>query len=1183
MSEGENQAKNEAVAEVASANDSSVSTASKLASDTFASPTTRTDTVVQTAADNLLLARATFDAPAANPLVNPVVKPETVKPATLNQPENTVNSYNLPLANTQGLLNPKFDARNLRLDPRLLDPRQKAGFYGNVQNAESDIFPFFAQERLRPEVRLENLNRTQVSDRPEIQEIINASKFYNGAVLWHGTKYERSVSEGRFASAAAVSRVLQDVGYNYADSSKPANLLNKLVANGWEVVGMSQARPGDVVIGGKTATQWREGNDNAVAGIVGPNGTVYSTGGEGGRWTQGTMDQLFPADQYKDQIWVLRPPKGLPPINDFNPQAMDNPNAMLPNQPEMPGRINFDQFSSTFRGHVQRDFNQPNPNMLPGYNPNARFEQPMQPNQYRLDQMPQQWVNPRQPLDAQSERPPVPPPGVNVYEFYDAYYKNKWEQYYKAKYERGDFNRPGNDRTQGPEIIDGPRSQHRSAQIFDLARRSVGRPLWQSSEWADKTENGRLGSATSVGEVLKAAGFDYAHSPGVADLSKTLIRHGWQPTALQNLRAGDIIYGATQDGWEGKSGPTASMGIVGENGFVYICDRRTGNWARMRMEEAFPPEQYGRRLWAVRAPERDVTPTVADPPRRNQYPTDNPNNPTYSAEQPTYSSAVADAVANAAVQSNGRQMWRTTGANLGCAESISNILKAAGSDVGNHTMNAALFDALQQKGWTVIQTDKSYAQAKPGDVVFAGRAPGTQWRNIQGGAHAGIVGTDGKIYSNSSRTGVVVGVDTKRWTYDPRYQSFFILRPPGSDQPNRPGRRPNTTDGPQTNVPLSPIQRLIAETAGKNYTGSYGWCARAVQRDLAAAHPNLKKWVGSGDAWNMGQNMLKSGEWVQVSSQDAQPGDVLALRCPGQAGDIRIVKSRNGDKINTVNDNKYSNEDVSLFGDKRYKKYDKGIFLRYVGDRQNAPQQTERRPRNEEYAPQPQPDPRPRYQPQPQNYERPMPYQRPYQNMPNVMQFLPPQLANRIPPQLMNQIPNLMNQFAPGMMRNMPPEMMNFFGAQQPYYPQQYNGYQQYDQYNPQFNQYSDPYAEQNFDPQNPENLENPENEFQDQDQQQAPANNSSPDYWNYYNQRRRGYEQYQDQYNRQQQDNDRRRADNERQQQQQQQQQQNQAEAERQRQADAERQRQNNERQRQQEADRERQRMEAERNRSRK
>lgn len=351
MSEGENQAKNEAVTEVASASDSAASSATKLAGDTFTSPSFKSD-IIQSNADNLLLARASFDAPASNP----IVKPETVKPQTVNQPENTVNSFNVPLANTQGLLNQKFDARNFRFDPRSLDPRQAPGFYGNVQNTESDVFPFFAQERVRPELRLENLNRAQTSDRPEIQEILNASKFYNGAILWHGTKYERSVSEGRFASAAAVSRVLQDVGYNYADSSKPANLLNKLIANGWEVVGQSQAKPGDVVIGGKTNTQWREGNDNAVAGIIGPNGTVYSTGGEGGRWTQGTMDQLFPADQYKDQKWILRPPKGMPPINDFNPQAMDNPNVMMPNQmndmPQMPGRISFDQFSQSFRANV---------------------------------------------------------------------------------------------------------------------------------------------------------------------------------------------------------------------------------------------------------------------------------------------------------------------------------------------------------------------------------------------------------------------------------------------------------------------------------------------------------------------------------------------------------------------------------------------------------------------------------------------------------------------------------------------------------------------------------------------------------------------------------------------------------------------------------------------------------------
>lgn len=1152
MSEGENQAKNEQVTEVASANNSleSASSATKLAGDTFSSPAFKPDTVVQTNADNLLLARASFEVPQNNP----VVKPETVKPQS-NQPDSTVNSFSLPLSNT----------RNLRFDPRTLDPRQAPGFYGNVQNSESDIFPFFAQERVRPELRLENLNK-QVSDRPEIQEILNASKFYNGAILWHGTKYERSVSEGRFASAAAVSRVLQDVGYNYADSSKPANLLNKLIANGWEVVGQSQAKPGDVVIGGKTNTQWREGNDNAVAGIIGPNGTVYSTGGDGGRWTQGTMDQLFPADQYKDQIWVLRPPKGMPPVNDFNPQAMDNPNAMMPNQqyemPQMPGRISFDQFSQTFRQNVQRDFNAPN--TLPGYNPNGRFE--VQPNQYRFDpqQMPQQWVNPRQPSDAPNERPPLPPPGVNVYEFYDAYYKNKWEQYYKAKYERGDFNRPGNDRTQGPEIIDGPRSQQRSAQLYDLARRAVGRPVWQTSEWADKTENGRLASASSVGEVLKAAGYEYAHAPGVADLTKTLIRHGWQPTALQNLRPGDVIYGATQDGWENKSGPAASMGIVGENGFVYMCDRRTGNWSRMRMEEAFPPEQYGRRLWAVRAPERDVQPSVPDPRRRNEYPADMPNSPTYRPEAPAYNSAEVDAIANIAMQSNGRRMWTDTGANLGCAQSVAGMLRAANVRIDNLRRVGDVFDALQRNQWRAIQTDKNLTGLKPGDVIVCGRAPGMQWKGVDGGAHMGIVGADGKIYSNNSRTGVVIGVDAERFTRDPRYQSFYILRSPGSDQPGRPVPRPGASDqaldGPDG--PLTPVQRRIAEMAGGSVVGGRGgWCARAVKADLDRAGLNIRRIVGSANAWDMGQKMMRSGEWVQIPSQNARPGDVLVLHDPNYVGDIRIVKSRSGDTIQTVNDLRYGNESVNLFGDKRYKKYDKGIFLRYVGDSQNAPQQTVQPPRYEE----------PRYNPQPE--PRPMPYQRPYQQIPNMMSLLPPQIADRIPPQLMNQIPHLMNRFAPGMMRNMPPEMMNFFGAQ-PYYPQQYRGYQPYDyQQNPYADPYANQYGDQSFDPQAPEN------EFQQQEQEEerevpTRQNDSQPDYWSYYNQRRRGYEQYQDQYNRQQQEADRRRADNDRQQQQQQ------ADAERQR--EAERNRQNAERQRQQEADRERQRMEAERNRRR-
>lgn len=1208
MSEGENQAKNEAVTDNSAVANSC---SSNLAGDCFSSPSTRTDSTVSSAADHILLARATFNEP-------PTQRPEQLRPDAQRSPQDsTVNRYNPPLADTHSLT-------PTRQDYRALNQRQREGFYGTVQNNDNGVFPFFAQERQRPgqnlrrdlllptagpQERLERLGPTpQGVDRPEIQEIINASQFYNGAILWHGTKYERAVSDGRFASAAAVSRVLQDVGYNYADSSRPANLLNKLIANGWEVVGMNQRQPGDVVIGGRTGTQWRQGNDNAVAGIVGADGRVFSTSGQGGQWTQGTFEQLFPSDQYRDQIWVLRPPQGIPPINDFSgdPRGMVDPREMSDQSMMPPGRMNFDQFQTAFRGHVQRDFNGSQQFSQYDPRPQAHLQQPYQPNEYRFNpqQLPDNRFNPNSqqmgPMDGPPvDRPPPPPPGVNVYDYLDAYYRNKWEQYYRFRYERGDFNRqndrtvPG-DRTQGPEIIDGPRSQQRSAQIYDLARRSVGRRLWETSDWADRTDNGRNGSASSVGELLKQIGFSYAHQPGTASLSRTLLRHGWQPTALQNLRAGDVIYGATQDNWENVSGNASSMAIVGENGFVYMCDRSTGQWRRMRLEQAFPPEQYGRRIWAMRAPERDVQPAVADPPRRR----DRPEGP-YTPEpgpRANVPSASATAIAEAAVRSNGQRMWRTTGANLGCAESISNVLKAAGNDVGNHTMNAALFDALQQRGWQVIQSDRTFGQAQPGDVVFAGRAPGMGWRNIQGGAHAGVVGTDGNIYSNNSRSGVMIGVDKQRFTRDPRYQSYYILRPPGNDGPPGPQRRPGPMDRPAPGAhdgpegQLTPMQRRIAEVAGGSVVGGRGgWCARAVKADLDRAGLNIRRIVGSANAWDMGQRMLRSGEWQQIPSQNARPGDVLVLHDPNYVGDIRIVKSRQGDRVITVNDLRYGAEPVTGF-DGRYRKYDRGIFLRYVGD---APrnQQSEQAP--------PQPRPEPQYRPGPQQYEQPapyerMPYQRPYQHQQRMpMQIpggfenmIPPQLRNRIPQQFMQNIPQLMNMMPPGLMRRMPPgfmqqlgPMFNQFGPQQ-YGPEQY-GPDQFgpEQYGP--DQELDPFGEQDIDPN--ERQENQEQE--EQQETRGRQDDSGADYWNYYNIRRRGYEQYQEQYQRQQRENDTRRQDSERQQQQQQDNDRRQREADAERQRDADRQRQDAERERQRqnaERERERQRMEAERNRNR-
>jgi hypothetical protein len=144
-------------------------------------------------------------------------------------------------------------------------------------------------------------------------------------------------------------------------------------------------------------------------------------------------------------------------------------------------------------------------------------------------------------------------------------------------------------------------------------------------------------------------------------------------------------------------------------------------------------------------------------------------------------------------------------------------------------------------------------------------------------------------------------------------------------------------DNPQA----AAVRMRIAQTAGSHYTGGYGWCARSCQQDLAAADPHLRKYLGSGNAWDMGQNMLRGGEWVQVDPRQAKAGDAIFFHDPSYLGDVQLIKGvdRNGN-YHAYNDNEYY-DNVSSLGNVRHIRnarkglyYDRSIVLRYVGDRQ---------------------------------------------------------------------------------------------------------------------------------------------------------------------------------------------------------------------------------------------------------
>lgn len=82
--------------------------------------------------------------------------------------------------------------------------------------------------------------------------------------------------------------------------------------------------------------------------------------------------------------------------------------------------------------------------------------------------------------------------------------------------------------------------------------------------------------------------------------------------------------------------------------------------------------------------------------------------------------------------------------NLGCAASVSRILSAAGYNLPSTESTAQLYENMVKAGWQQVPL------GTPGSVVIAP----TEGSNY---GHVGIVGNDGRIYSNSSKTGTWQG------------------------------------------------------------------------------------------------------------------------------------------------------------------------------------------------------------------------------------------------------------------------------------------------------------------------------------------------------------------------------------------------------------------------------------------
>jgi hypothetical protein len=118
--------------------------------------------------------------------------------------------------------------------------------------------------------------------------------------------------------------------------------------------------------------------------------------------------------------------------------------------------------------------------------------------------------------------------------------------------------------------------------------------------------------------------------------------------------------------------------------------------------------------------------------------------------------------------------------------------------------------------------------------------------------------------------------------------------------------------------------------------GGTGLCATAVQNALAAC--GKEEFMGSGNGWDMGQNLLKSGQFEAIPLSEARPGDILARSWSAEAraenggnnyGDISVVTARNGGHITQTNDATYEFQ-------KDNPRYSQTVAMRYVGDDNKA-------------------------------------------------------------------------------------------------------------------------------------------------------------------------------------------------------------------------------------------------------
>ena len=148
-----------------------------------------------------------------------------------------------------------------------------------------------------------------------LERIEDTASAHWGDKLWDG-KYRSVTEDGTLGCAVSVSKVLIESGAvpKLKIKESVGDLDSALRAKGWSEVGKTEEiKPGYVMIGFNSASNWRAGGGNAHVGIVSDSGWVWNNSSRIGlgyfepRWIAEPKDVALRPWKY-NKTYALKPP-----------------------------------------------------------------------------------------------------------------------------------------------------------------------------------------------------------------------------------------------------------------------------------------------------------------------------------------------------------------------------------------------------------------------------------------------------------------------------------------------------------------------------------------------------------------------------------------------------------------------------------------------------------------------------------------------------------------------------------------------------------------------------------------------------------------------------------------------------------------------------------------------------------